>query len=310
MPLAPPPPLLFEVDDGRIALIADSFETAAIEGMALDEAEDDEVEEEVEEEEEEEEEGVSDSSDSVDGDDDTGEDGLDNAQAPSFGISSTSFTLAPGSLPAGTAEPGFDATSDDTADTNIDDTTDTSVDVDECLFGCGVGCPAPEFQICGSDGNLYCNSCYMGCLGIAPASQRSVCDPCGVYDAATALPYRLWPTPDSCMMSFDSGSSFSVATTEAELRAMLPCMDPATAITGIDWSIEVVAQVTQAYNPALTVQGVFSTPTGVAVATRSPIYCGGAAPPTAAAYVIVGAGSVGLHQESCIDGECVGGPFP
>ena len=203
-----------------------------------------------------------------------------------------------------------DTNIDDTADTNIDDTADTSVDVDACLLGCGVGCPAPEFQICGTDGNLYCNSCYMGCLGIAPASQRSVCDPCGVYDPATAEPYRLWTTPDSCMMSFDSSTSFAVATTEAELRAMLPCMDPATAITGIDWSIEVVARVTQSYNPALTVQGVFSTPSGVAVATRSPVYCGGAAPPTAAAFVIVGAGSVGLHQESCLDGECTGGPFP
>ena len=208
-----------------------------------------------------------------------------------------------------------DTTVDDTADTTVDDTADTNVDdtdvdVDDCLFGCGVGCPAPEFQICGTDGNLYCNSCYMGCLGIAPASQRSVCDPCGVYDPATAQPYRLWTTPDSCMMTFDSGTSFAVATTEAELRAMLPCMDPATAITDIDWSIEVVAQVTQSDNPALTVQGVFSTPTGLAVATRSPVYCGGAAPPTAAAYVIVGAGSVGLHQESCLDGECSGGPFP
>ncbi len=203
-----------------------------------------------------------------------------------------------------------DTNIDDTADTNIDDTTDTSVDVEDCMLGCGVGCPAPEFQICGTDGQLYCNSCYMGCLGIAPASQRSVCDPCGVYDPATAQPYRLWPTPDSCMMTFDSGTSFAVATTEAELRAILPCMDPATAITGIDWSIEVVAQVTQSYNPALTVQGVFSTPSGVAVATRSPVYCGGAAPPTAAAFVIVGAGSIGLHQESCLDGECTGGPFP
>ena len=213
-----------------------------------------------------------------------------------------------------TADTNIDDTADtnidDTADTNIDDTADTSVDVEDCMLGCGVGCPAPEFQICGTDGQLYCNSCYMGCLGIAPASQRSVCDPCGVYDPATAQPYRLWPTPDSCMMTFDSGTSFAVATTEAELRAILPCMDPATAITGIDWSIEVVAQVTQSYNPALTVQGVFSTPSGVAVATRSPVYCGGAAPPTAAAFVIVGAGSIGLHQESCLDGECTGGPFP
>ena len=58
------------------------------------------------------------------GDDDTGEDGLDNPQAPSFGISTPTFTLATGSLPAGSAEPGFDAASDDSADTNTDLTRD------------------------------------------------------------------------------------------------------------------------------------------------------------------------------------------
>jgi hypothetical protein len=87
-------------------------------------------------------------------------------------------------------------------------------------------------------------------------------------------------------------------------------MDPSAEITGIDWAGEVVVRVTQPYNPSLTVQGVFRTPAGVEVATRSPVYCGGAAPPTSAAFVIVAASSAGLHQSSCIDGECTGGPFP
>lgn len=205
-----------------------------------------------------------------------------------------------------------DTSVEDTTDTAVDDTTidDTSANVEECLLGCGVGCPAPEFQICGSDGQRYCNSCYMDCYGVVPATQPSVCDPCGVYDPATAEPYRLWPTPDSCFMSFDSGASFEIATSEAALRALLPCMDPSAEITGIDWAGEVVVRVTQPYNPSLTVQGVFRTPAGVEVATRSPVYCGGAAPPTSAAFVIVAASSAGLHQSSCIDGECTGGPFP
>ena len=74
-----------------------------------------------------------------------------------------------GSGASDTSDAGIDDTSvddtadtniDDTADTNLDDTADTTVDVEDCMLGCGVGCPAPEFQICGTDGNLYCNSCY------------------------------------------------------------------------------------------------------------------------------------------------------
>ena len=214
-----------------------------------------------------------------------------------------------------TVDDTSDTSVDDTSDTTVDDTSDTSVDdtsggLEACLFACGVGCPAPEFQICGTDGQLYCNSCYMDCYGVATASQPSVCDPCGVYDPATAVAFRLWDAPESCSMSFDSGASFGVATSEAELRALLPCMDPATAITGVDWGSEVVVRVVQAYNPSMTVQGVFNTPSGVEVATRSPVYCGGAAPPTSAAFVVVASGSAGLHQASCLDGECTGGPFP
>lgn len=199
---------------------------------------------------------------------------------------------------------------DTTADTAMEDTAADTADVEGCLLGCGVGCPAPEFQICGADGELYCNSCYMNCYGVQPAADPSLCSPCGVYDSATAVDYRLWSEPSSCFMSFDSGTSFAVATTEAELRAMLPCMDPAEPVTGVDWATEQVVRVVQSYNPSLTVQGVFAVADGTVVATRSPVYCGGAAPPTSAAFVIVASGRAGIRQESCIDGICEGGPFP
>ena len=46
----------------------------------------------------------------------------------------------------------------------------------QCLSLCGEGCPAPEFQLCGEDGTLYCNTCEMACKGVAEASDRSACE--------------------------------------------------------------------------------------------------------------------------------------
>ena len=42
--------------------------------------------------------------------------------------------------------------------------------VDECLDQCGVGCPAPEYQICASDGQMYCNTCVIDCYGLTVAA--------------------------------------------------------------------------------------------------------------------------------------------
>ena len=210
------------------------------------------------------------------------------------------------------ADGSSDTMPDDTSieDTGSDTTVADTMDVEACLLDCGVGCPAPEFQICGADGERYCNSCYMNCYGVQPAGDPSICSPCGVYDSSTAVAYREWTAPSSCFMSFDSGASFAIATSEGELRAMLPCMDAAEPVTGIDWTTEQVVRVVQSYNPSIAVQGVFASSDGTIVATRSPVYCGGAAPPTSAAFVIIAAGAPTPRQESCIDGVCSGGPFP
>jgi len=53
---------------------------------------------------------------------------------------------------------------------------DVDCSIEECLAECGDGCPAPEFQPCGEDGNLYCNTCEMGCRGIEEAGSRDVCE--------------------------------------------------------------------------------------------------------------------------------------
>lgn len=45
-----------------------------------------------------------------------------------------------------------------------------------CIEACGVGCPAPEFQVCGDDGTLDCTECWMVCAGVGRAEDRSVCE--------------------------------------------------------------------------------------------------------------------------------------
>ncbi len=69
------------------------------------------------------------------GDDNTSEDGIDNPQAAAFGISSGTVSLYPGLAPAGSAESGFDAASDDASDTHTDLTIDFGFSIPATLGG-------------------------------------------------------------------------------------------------------------------------------------------------------------------------------
>lgn len=48
--------------------------------------------------------------------------------------------------------------------------------LEQCFAECGVGCPEPEFQLCGEDGNLYCGACTLGCANVREAPDRSACE--------------------------------------------------------------------------------------------------------------------------------------
>ena len=45
--------------------------------------------------------------------------------------------------------------------------------VQQCLDECGVGCPAPEYLICASDGQKYCNTCVIECYGLTVVDQST-----------------------------------------------------------------------------------------------------------------------------------------
>jgi len=47
--------------------------------------------------------------------------------------------------------------------------------INQCIEACGVGCPAPEYWLCGSDGNFYCNDCIMACYGAERAEEQNIC---------------------------------------------------------------------------------------------------------------------------------------
>ena len=48
--------------------------------------------------------------------------------------------------------------------------------LEQCLEGCGDGCPPPDSRICGSNGERYCNSCVMQCYGVEAAMDPSICE--------------------------------------------------------------------------------------------------------------------------------------
>ena len=62
------------------------------------------------------------------------------------------------------------------------DTKDAGTDggIQACFDACGVGCPAPQYWVCGQSGDRYCNSCIAGChsdpVVTCPQSDAGVAD--------------------------------------------------------------------------------------------------------------------------------------
>ncbi|MBA2662803.1 MAG: DUF4377 domain-containing protein [Bradymonadaceae bacterium] len=45
-----------------------------------------------------------------------------------------------------------------------------------CLEACAIGCVAPQYQPCATDGNFYCSTCQIECGGLEVAEDPAVCD--------------------------------------------------------------------------------------------------------------------------------------
>jgi len=54
-------------------------------------------------------------------------------------------------------------------------TTENNTGIQTCLNECPTGCAAPEYRICASDGERYCNLCVIGCYGLTKA-ENSFCE--------------------------------------------------------------------------------------------------------------------------------------
>ncbi len=202
---------------------------------------------------------------------------------------------------------------DGSGDTASDVPTDLP-DIEDCLAGCGVGCPAPEFQPCASDGNFYCNTCIIGCYGLDVLDPVS-CAPgevCAAPADAPAIETVEYTGNELCVLpypDFGSGALTVVMTTEEEFQAVVPCEEE--GLSGINWNVHRLVRAVFSENPAATLRGVVEEEgSGVGVYLSAPRYCGGAPPPDTSVWLLVPAGDGEVRVETCGYGTCEGPPRP
>jgi hypothetical protein len=192
------------------------------------------------------------------------------------------------------------------------DTADID-DVDACLFACGVGCPAPEFQLCGTDGELYCNECIMGCYGVALADTTFECAaPCELPATGDEAPATEWTPPELCPPPFPGpfgeGGSFLVMTDETEFGESGIC--PEGTSSGIDWSSQRLVRAVVSDNPSGSLLGLRKDGGTITVYLTAPAYCGGVRPPSSFFYLLLPVATDEVTQNVCIQGACQGPPRP
>lgn len=214
-----------------------------------------------------------------------------------------------------TVDPDADDASDDVDSATDTDASDVDPDVlDACLAACGVGCVAAEYAPCGVDGNLYCSECEMECRGIAEAPDRSVCDPegaaCDPPADAEVVAWAEWTPPGDCYVP-TMGTRGSLLTevfeSEASLEGVLDCAVPNTP-SGIDWGTHRLVRAVFFENPTGELRGVSQQDGRVTVHLAAPVYCGGAAPPDSAVYVLLPTSGDPVEVNECRYGRCPDGP--
>jgi hypothetical protein len=253
------------------------------------------------------------------------------------GLDAAEDSGAPGDAEADVEEPGPDGSMDADQDggppdvppplpdgmtdtgSGLDGGDDSDADaLDACLMACGVGCPAPEFQPCASDGARYCNTCIIACYGLTEAAP-SVCeggtgDLCPAPTEGEAVVWRALVLPETCPPRDGfAGSGLlpeRIYTEEAALVLDAGC-DPGTTL-GVDFATERVFVAVIFNNPVLEVQDVrrVGEEDGLTVYLTTEVYCGGARPPDSSVLVVLPAGDAPVLESVCQRGVCVGPPRP
>lgn len=193
----------------------------------------------------------------------------------------------------------------------LPDATDVSPDVEACLQECGVGCPAPEFQPCATDGNRYCSTCIMDCYGLDEADDPSFCDAptaCPTPTAGTPVTWRPLTLPETCPDLFGFDGFSATYSSAAALAEGLNC-DEGT-VFDVDFNSERVHIGAVSDNPVGEVQDVRQGEDGVVVYLTAPRYCGGARPPTTLLPIVLPGVDSPVQDDVCLTGICEGPPRP
>lgn len=270
---------------------------------------------------------------------DSGEDAADDATDGTGSADSGGDVAEDGT---GSTDVSGDTADDGTGSTDVggdtaDASPDVSDDVEACLMACGVGCPPPDFWLCASNGERYCNDCIIGCYGLTVASD-AVCDgtctagetrmedcntctclsdgswactdmacpnPCDPPADATPIEYTMWTPPTDCMIDPFARDLYSVVLVDEDgFQEAYGCL------SGIDWNVSRLVVAVMDFNPYSAIRGIVGDAESITVYQGAEVYCGGAAPPDSVSFALIAAGSTPVSFNTCTYGECEGGPFP
>jgi len=188
-----------------------------------------------------------------------------------------------------------------------DDLPDTSLD--ECIANCGVGCPEPQFQVCATDGVLYCSECQIGCLGLQVAQDPSLCAGCEVPPSWEPIDFEFVTIPRDCQAIADF--ALSVDTPEF-LDNIFECQRGALSRRlEFDPDSEGLYYVRTFGDPEPVRVEVYREGDQVWVYWVENVWCMGMAPPPSFFLVrIPGATPGSIISQSCSTGICAGPPPP
>jgi hypothetical protein len=176
-------------------------------------------------------------------------------------------------------------------------------ELNACLEACGVGCPAPEFQLCGEDGDYYCNECTLACYAIPEAATDEPCDctsPAG--ERSEPMYFQL---PEGCVDNQADSPEFLSAYGPEDLLGQIDCLEGTDL--GFDFDGFVFIRAVFFENPDATIEGIYRDRDADTwtVSWTGPAYCGGVRPTSQVRYLMAGFGDeTGYSQAQCTYDVC------
>lgn len=181
--------------------------------------------------------------------------------------------------------------------------------VAECKAACGDGCPAQEFQLCGTDDLLYCGACDMACLGISAAPDRSRCGFCDLPAGdPAAVAFSLHNVASDCIFDPYGSDVVGSVSDETSYYGIFKCFGDSGS--GINWGTSRLVGVKADEHADPSVTGVFAVDGEIVVYLATTPHCQGDAPRTKQLLLLLPKDNRLVKTVVCVAGVCPPGPPP